>query len=83
MEWASVSYSCKFKPLTLHQFNGNGSPSQHIYYFRSQTENIVTNDALLTRHFIASLKDLAFDWFIRLQPGTIKAFSNLESLFLA
>lgn len=33
--------------------------------------------------FVASLKDLAFDLFMRFQPGIIKTFSNLESLFLA
>lgn len=66
MEWDSVCYPRKFNPLTLHQFNGKGSPNQHIYHFISQIGNIATNDVLLKRLFIASLKDLAFDWFMRL-----------------
>lgn len=45
--------------------------------------NTNNNGALLTWLFIASLKELAFDWLTRLQPGTIRTFSNLESLFLA
>lgn len=48
----------------------------------SQTGNIASNDAFLVRLFITCLKDLAIDWSMRLQPGTIETFSHLESLFL-
>jgi len=35
LEWDSVPYPPKFKPPTLHTYNGKSSPNQHIYYFRS------------------------------------------------
>jgi hypothetical protein len=37
IEWDSVPYPPKFKPMSLIQFDGKGSPTQHIYYFLSQT----------------------------------------------
>ncbi|MBZ2164411.1 hypothetical protein, partial [Alteromonas stellipolaris] len=42
-EWDSVPYPPKFKPPTLHSYDGKGSPNQHIYYFRSQTGNVISN----------------------------------------
>lgn len=38
---------------------------------------------ILTRLFVGALMGLAFDWFMKLQPGSIKTFSDLKSLFLA
>ena len=35
LEWDSVPYPPKFKPPTLHTYDGKSSPNQHIYYFRS------------------------------------------------
>ena len=42
-EWDSVLYPPKFKPSTLHTYDDKSSPNQHIYYFRSQTSNIIDN----------------------------------------
>ena len=33
LEWDSVPYPPKFKPLTLHTYDGKSSPNHHIYYF--------------------------------------------------
>jgi len=44
LEWDSVPYPPKFKPLMLHTYDGKSSPNQHIYY--SQTDNVIDNDAL-------------------------------------
>lgn len=66
----------------LHTFDGKRSLSQPIYYFKSQTGNIATNDVVLTKLLVGTLKGLAFDWFLKLSPGSIKTFSDLESLFL-
>jgi len=62
LEWDSVSYPPKFKPPTLHTYNGKSSPNQNIYYFWSQTGNVVDNDAIMARLFIGTLKGVAFDW---------------------
>ena len=53
-----VPYPPKFKALTLQAFDGKGSLNQHIYYFKSQTGNVVDNDAILARLFIGTLKGL-------------------------
>ena len=51
------------------------------YYFKSQTENVVSNDAILVHLFIGTLKGIAFEWFMNL-PRSIKNWGNLEKLFL-
>jgi len=38
-------------------------PNQHIYYFWSETDNIIDNDAIVVRLFLGTLKRVAFDWF--------------------
>lgn len=49
LEWDSVAYPPKYKPLSLHSYDGKGSPIQHMYYFRSQVGNMVGNDPIMTR----------------------------------
>jgi len=63
LEWDSVPYPPKFKPPTLHAYDGKNSPNQHIYYFWSQTGNVIDNNASMARLFIGTLKGVAFDWF--------------------
>jgi len=71
-EWDLVPYPHKFKAPTLQAFDGKGSPNQHIYYFKSQTGNVESNDAILTRLFIDILKRITFEWFMKLSEGSIK-----------
>jgi len=73
LEWDSVPCPLKFKPPTLHTYDGKSSPNQHIYYFRSQTSNVIDNDAIVARLFIGTLKGVAFDWFRSLPPGSINS----------
>jgi len=56
LEWNSVPYPPKFKPPTLHTHDGKSLPNQHIYYFRSQTINVIDNDTIMARLFISTLK---------------------------
>ena len=56
LKWDSVAYPPKFKPSTLHTYDVKSSPNQHIYYFWSQTGNVIDNDAIMARLFIATLK---------------------------
>ena len=83
VEWDDTPYPPKFKAPSLHTFDSKGSPNQHIYYFKSQTGNIVSNDAILVRPFISTLKGVAFEWFMKLPAGSIKKWVDLERLFLA
>jgi len=71
-EWDLFPYPPKCK----------GSPNQHIHYFKSQTGNVVANDAILASLFIGTLKGLTFEWFMKLPEGSIKNWDNLEKLFL-
>ena len=81
-EWDLVPYPSKFKAPTLQAFDGKGSLNQHIYYFKAQIENVVDNDAILTRLFIGTLKGLSFEWFMKLPEGSIKNWRDLKKLFL-
>jgi len=78
-----VPYPSKFKALILQAFDDKGSPNQHIYYFKSQIENVVSNDAILTYLFINTLKGIAFEWFMKFPEGSIKNWGDLKKLFLA
>ena len=83
VEWDTTPYPPKFKAPTFHTFNGKGSTNQHIYYFKSQTGNVVSNDVIMARLFISTLKGIAFEWFTKLPASSIKIWANLEKLFLA
>ena len=83
LEWDFILYLPKFKPPTLHTYNGKGSPDQHIYYFRSQTGNVINNDAIIARLFIGTLNVVAFDWFRSLPNDFINFWIDLETQFLS
>ena len=77
VEWDSAPYPPRFKAPTLHTFDGKGSPNQHIYYFKSQTRNVVSNDVIMTQLFIGTLKGIAFEWFMKLSAGSINKWVDL------
>jgi len=81
-EWDLVPYPPQFKAPTLQAFDDKGSPNQHIYYFKSQIGNVISNDAILVCLFIGTLKGIAFEWFMKLSEGSIKKYGDLEKLFL-
>ena len=83
LEWDSVPYPPKFKPPTLHTYDGKSSSNQHIYYFRSQTGNVIDNDAIMARLFIGTLKGVVFDLFRSLPPSSINSWIDLETRFLS
>jgi len=82
VEWDASTYPSKFKAPILHIFDGKGSPS-YIFYFKSQTRNVRSNDAIMAHLFIGTLKRIAFEWFMKLSAGFIKTLANLMKLFLA
>src|SRR5436853_4115402 len=83
VEWDAVKYPSKFKVPTLNPFYGKGSAQQHIYYFQSQTGNLVGNDPVRTRLFVSTLKGPAFEWFCKPPKGSITCWDDLEALFLS
>jgi len=54
----------------------------HIYYLKFQYKNVASNDIIMARLFISTLKEVAFEWFMKLPVGSIKKW-DLEKLFLA
>ena len=72
IEWDSAPYHLRFKAPNLYAFDGKGSPNQHIYYFKSQIGNVVSNDAIMTRLFISTLKEFTFEWLMKLPASSIK-----------
>ena len=83
LESDSVPYSPKFKPPTVHTYDGKSSPNQHINYFRSQKGNVIENDAIIVRLFINTLKGVAFNWFKSLPSGSINSWVDLKIRFLS
>jgi len=81
--WDFVPYPLKFKPPTLHTYDEKSSPNQQIYYFQSQTSNVIGNDAIMARLFIGTLKGVAFDWFNSLPSGSINSWVDLKTQFLS
>jgi len=75
--------SAKVKLPTLHTYDGNSSPNQHIYYFHLQTNNMIDNDDVMARLFIDTLKWVAFDWFKSLSNGFINSWIDLKTRFLS
>ena len=82
VKWDSSPYPPRFKAPNLHAFDDKGSLNQHIYYFKSQTGNVVSNDAIMPRLFIGTLNGVAFEWFMKLRVCSIEKWVNLEKLFL-
>ena len=44
LELDYVLYPLKFKPPMLHTYDRKSSPKWYIYYFRSQTGNVIDSD---------------------------------------
>jgi len=82
IEWNSAPYPPRFKAPNLHAFDGKGSPNQHIYYFKFQTGNVVSNDVIMAHLFIGTFKGVAFEWFMKLPTSSIKKWASLKKLFL-
>ncbi|KAL0411752.1 UNVERIFIED_CONTAM: hypothetical protein Slati_3764900 [Sesamum latifolium] len=65
----------------LQQFDGKGNPKQHIAHF---IENAITgtDDNLLVKQFVRSLKGNSFDWYVDLESESIDSWDKMEREFL-
>ena len=72
VEWNIIPYPPRFKEPTLQSFDDKGSLEQHIYYFKFQFGNVVSNDAIMPRLFIGTLKGVTFKWFMKLLAGLLR-----------
>ena len=71
-----------YQPPKFLHFNGKGNPKQHIAHFVETCENARTQEGLLVKQFVRSLKRNAFDWYTDLEPESINSWEQLERVFL-
>ena len=56
------------------QFYGKGNTKQHIAHFVETCENAGTQEDLLVKKFVCSLKGNAFDWYTNLELESIDSW---------
>ncbi|XP_078160179.1 uncharacterized protein LOC144555652 [Carex rostrata] len=74
-----------FVPL-FTKFSGDGindlNPKQHINHYMIQCWDSARNPAFLCRQFSRSLSGPAFDWYCSLEPGSVRSWDHMVSLFI-
>ena len=60
-----------YQPPKFLQFDGKRNPKQHIAHFVETCENTGTQEDLLVKQFVHSLKRNTFDWYTDLVPESI------------
>ena len=60
-----------YQPPEFQQFDGKGTPKQHIAHFVETHENAGSRGDQLVRQFVRSLKGNAFEWYTDLEPEVI------------
>jgi len=81
-EWDLVPYPPKFKAPTVQVFDDKGSPNQNIYYFKSQTGNVVANGCHLGTFVYRHSEETRLRMVHEAPEGSIKNWGDLEKLFL-
>ncbi|TYK23272.1 ty3-gypsy retrotransposon protein [Cucumis melo var. makuwa] len=77
----NLRMSLGYQPQKFQQFDGKGSPKQHIAYFVETCENAGSRGDQLVRQFVRSLKGNTFEWYIDLEPKVIHSWEHLEKKF--
>ncbi|KAL0434924.1 UNVERIFIED_CONTAM: hypothetical protein Sradi_0200300 [Sesamum radiatum] len=72
-----------YQPPKFQQFNGHGDPRQHIAHFVETCNDAGTDEDLLVKQFLLSLKDTAFDWYIDLEANSIDSWDDLQNKFFS
>nr|ABD63109.1 hypothetical protein 18.t00005 [Asparagus officinalis] len=81
-EWESILYPAKFNLINFTPFDGKGSPTQHLIYFKSHLGVISGNKPLKVRPFVSTIHRPTFDWYRRLKPGSVNSWDDMKSSFL-
>ena len=68
--------------INFTSFDGRGSPTQYLIYFKSHLGVILGNEPLMVRSFVGTLCVAAFEWYHRLKPGSINSCDDMETMFL-
>lgn len=80
-KWNLIPFLETYRVLNIDMYHEKGSPNQCICHFHLLIGNAMSNDALMSRLFVGSLKGTAFDWFYTLPVRSIK-WADLEAWLL-
>ena len=78
-----VPFPSKFKIPQLESYDGSTNPRSHLAKFCTMMHLHTTIDALLCKVFPITLQDVAQEWYLGLEEGSIKSFTQLAPLFKA
>ncbi|XP_027932692.1 uncharacterized protein LOC114188288 [Vigna unguiculata] len=76
-----VELPARWKGLTMSQYDGTTDPEEHVDVFTTQAGLYTSDDAILCRVFLTSLKGPTLKWFTRLPPNSIDCFDMLVTRF--
>ncbi|XP_021845838.2 uncharacterized protein [Spinacia oleracea] len=71
----------KVKTPSIEAYDGTTDPDLHLVAYRHHMYLQGTNEATWCKYFPATLKGVASKWFVRLPPGSIASFNELQTLF--
>jgi len=70
------------QPPKFNQFHGKSNPKQHVAHFIETCSNADTEGDRRVKQFVRTLKGVAFDWYIDLEPESIDSWQQMEQKFL-
>ncbi|KAK9677082.1 hypothetical protein RND81_11G120500 [Saponaria officinalis] len=71
-----------YQPPKFQQFDGKGNPKQHIAHVIETCNTAGSEDDLVVKQFVRSLKGIAFDWYTDLSVESIDSWDQMEQEFL-
>ena len=77
-----VPFPNNYRQPQFTKFNGTGSPHEHVAHFLAACQDTAHNGALLLHQFVQTLSGLAFTWYSKLAPGSIRTWEQMQDSFL-
>ena len=71
-----------YQPPKFQQFDRKGNLKQHIAHFIETCNNASMDGDLLTKQFVRTFRENAFDWYTDLEPESIDSWEQMEREFL-
>jgi len=71
-----------YQHLKFQKFDGKGNPKRHVAHFIETCNNASTDDNLMIKQFVRTLKGIAFDWYTDLEPESIDSWGQMQQEFL-
>ena len=67
-----------YQPPKFQQFDGKNNSKQHVTHFIKICNNARTDDDLMVKQFVRTLKGITFDWYTDLEPESIDSWEQVE-----